>query len=375
MPTACPTLLAGVALLAACVAAPARSQVIGDRVAHLRVTVPPTPVVVSGVPRLVYELRVSNVSADTVTLSRVQVLDADTRAELVSFDGEALARRLARSTTPRLSPGADVLVYVEVAPAGRVPRALVHRVSLDSRPPTDVLGGHVPVARRSPPVLAPPVRGGPWAAVYDASWERGHRRVYYTVGGRARIPGRFAIDFVRVDEDGRVARGDADRVRNWLGYGSDVLAVADAVVVAARDGMPESASVAANGSHAPEDGAGNYVVLDLGGERYAFYEHLRPGSIRVRPGQRVRCGDVVGALGYTGHSTGPHLHFHVADGQTPLGAEGEPFAFTRFEVLGAYATMDGFGQVPWTPLGAPGAARRTSEMPAPNTVVLFGGCQ
>src|SRR3546814_7386768 len=68
--------------------------------------------------------------------------------------------------------------------------------------------------------------------------------------------------------------------------------------------------------------SGNACALDLGDGRHAFYEHLKPGSIRVVPGQRVRRGEVIAELGFTGDSTGPHLHFHVADAPSPLGAEG-----------------------------------------------------
>jgi Peptidase family M23 len=54
-------------------------------------------------------------------------------------------------------------------------------------------------------------------------------------------------------------------------------------------------------------------VLDLGQGKFAFYEHLKSGSVVVRKGQHVKKGQTIAALGYTGQSTGPHLHFHVAD--------------------------------------------------------------
>ena len=82
--------------------------------------------------------------------------------------------------------------------------------------------------------------------------------------------------------------------------------------------MSEPARISQSERHEIADDAGNYVVLLLKDGRYVFYEHLKPGSIRVRVGQTVMRGDVVGSLGFTGESTGPHLHFHVARGRDTI---------------------------------------------------------
>lgn len=117
---------------------------------------------------------------------------------------------------------------------------------------------------------------------------------------------------------------------------------------------------------------GNYVTLDLGAGRYVSYEHLKPGSVLVRPGDRVRAGQAIARVGNTGDSIGPHLHFHVSDGSTPLTGEGLPFVIRSFDVVGAFASIGAVGKEPWTPLqaGEPGA--RHLEMPAANTVIRFG---
>ncbi len=218
------------------------------------------------------------------------------------------------------------------------------------------------------PVLGPPLRGGPWAAIYKAEWPRGHRRVFY--GGR--LPGRTAIDWVRLDDQGRIAAGDPDLAKSALGYGAEVLAVADAVVAAARDDAPEADRVSKNGKHPEDLAAGNYVSLDLGKGRFAIYEHLIPGSLRVKPGDRVRKGQVIGQLGFSGDSTGPHLHLHVADAPQPLLGEGVGYGFERFTLLGRYEDLGRLGSAPWTPLTGLAPERR-DELPGSNVVVSFPG--
>lgn len=291
--------------------------------------------------QFVYELHVTNFARDALTLVAVEALDAATGKVVGELGGEALEAALGRpgltageQNRRAVAPGMRAIVYLGV-PASEDLRALRHRVAFetDGGAPerATIQGGEASIDGRTVPKLGPPLRGGPWAAVFHPAWERGHRRVVYAVDGVARIPGRFAIDWMRARDGASGEQAD--------GYGADVLAVADARVVAARGDFrqPEDKS-------APiplEDGNGNYVTLDLGGGRYAFYEHLAEG-VRVKAGDRVKKGDVIGALGATGHVTGAHLHFHVADANVPLAAEGLPYALTNFRALGAYDSIEAF---------------------------------
>lgn len=349
----------------------------------LHVPAPPAPVREDGALRLVYELHLTNFSREPLRPLRAEVRDTARGSILAAFEGDALAHRLALpgampddDDPVTIAPGRRGVLYLELAlPTQAPPRALDHRIDYavagsDAR--AQVAGGRIAVADAAPLRLGAPLRGGPWAAIHHPGWPRGHRRVFYTIDGRARIPGRFAIDWVRLDARGRSTHGDADRTADALGYGAEVLAVADAVVAAVRDDMPESAAISTHPKHALGDATGNYVALDLGDGRHAFYEHLKPGSVRVARGQRVRRGETIAALGFTGDSTGPHLHFHVADAASPLGAEGVPFVFERFDVLGRYDDIARLGTAPWDPLEADLPVRRTEERPAPNVVVDFG---
>jgi murein DD-endopeptidase MepM/ murein hydrolase activator NlpD len=178
------------------------------------------------------------------------------------------------------------------------------------------------------------------------------------------------MDFLGVDAKGKTFRGKGERPSDYFGYGADVLAVSDGVIVAARDDLTEPATLAAA---APErisigDATGVYVTLDIGGGRFAFYEHLQPG-LAVKVGQKVKRGDRLGKLGFTGQASSPHLHFHIANATAPLAAEGMPYHFTGYRLLGGYKSINEFGSQPWQPLPTPRAI--TKSLPAANVVVSF----
>lgn len=352
---------------------------------HMEVPVSPAPVPIAGATQLVYELHLTNFARDTLTLTSVRVIDDSSGTVIGESDGaslEALLGRpgLATGATGRraVAPGMRAIVYFNVpVTAAMVPRTFHHRVEFDvmtGDEPTHatVEGGAAHIDERPLPELGPPLRGGPWVAVHDPSWERGHRRVFYAIDGLARIPGRFAIDWMRAN-----GRSDSTPVGATAGAapdgrGAEVLAVANALVAAVRDDMAEPKNCADRApSGALEDDAGNYIVLDIGGGRYAFYEHLQPGAL-VKPGDRVRRGQVIGTLGCTGSASMPHLHFHVGDSPLPLGAEGLPYALANFDVLGMYDTIEQFGRGEmWRARSPRGGAWARTSFPAPNLVVRF----
>jgi murein DD-endopeptidase MepM/ murein hydrolase activator NlpD len=104
--------------------------------------------------------------------------------------------------------------------------------------------------------------------------------------------------------DGTMTSPYGLRLRGWspgLHHGVDV---------AAPEGTPIRAMTNGRVEHAGTMGGyGLTVVLSHGRSVTSLYAHM--SRIDVRPGDRVRGGQVIGAVGRTGNATGPHLHFEV----------------------------------------------------------------
>jgi murein DD-endopeptidase len=229
-----------------------------------------------------------------------------------------------------------------------------------------VEGARTTIVTGRTPVLSPPLKGGPWWAAQDAGWERGHRRVGYAVGGKLRTPGRYAVDWVKLDTAGRKAPAPGDIAAHTYSHGEDVLAVADGVIVHVNDQLAERIRLTDKQTSAP----GNGVVLRLDSGEFAHYGHLRPGSATRAAGTRVRAGEKIAEVGFSGSASDPQLHFALTDGPDELASEGLAYMFDRYRSLGRYGDVSQVGAAPWTPASAPRPMR--AAMPAPMSVVQWG---
>lgn len=92
---------------------------------------------------------------------------------------------------------------------------------------------------------------------------------------------------------------------NDVGHACNAIAVADGEVVTVQDFVDGF-----NDTYT----AGNYVRIKHESGVYSRYLHLVKGSLKVKVGQKVKAGTLLGMEGNTGYSYGTHLHFDVFDG-------------------------------------------------------------
>ena len=319
---------------------------------EMRVLFEPTAFPSDGRTYLTYELYLTNFAASPITLRRVEVLDADdsSAAPIAAFEAPQLNSLVqpigaqssadGNSDPHQLGGGRSVAVFLWIA--------LEHGVSVPSHLRQRVTtaefvaeGAVVATHHRELLVLGPPVTGANWLADDGPSNdpENHHRRGILVFQGRALISRRYAIDWQQ-NQNGKDYSGDASDKRSYYAYGKPVLAVADSTVVTVTDGLPDNVP-RHNGEFnpavemTPDTVFGNHIVLDLGGQQFASYLHLQPGSARVKVGDHVRRGQVLAKIGGSGDAREPHVHFQVQTSSDPLAGEGVPYLIDHYRVKSA----------------------------------------
>ena len=328
----------------------------------LRVEVSGAPQSVRGSDRrehVEYDLIVTNAFTADARLTSLEVRGR--RRRLLSLSGAALAAVTLRAGTSaptdgRVPPASTVVTQVDLAlprSVGRtVPVFLTNRIkyALPANAParpviatTTVKMSALRVDPRPPVVIAAPLRGTGWLNANGCCNDptSPHRQTLLaTSSGGYDTPETFAIDWIRI-VNGRQHNGDGSRNTEWPTYGSPLFAVADGTVVFARNNRPDIPPRSINPYlRTPVYFGGNTVILKIAPGRYACYAHMKPGSVRVRPGQRVRVGQRIGLIGNSGNTDGPHLHFGIQRQPFCLSTS-EPFEIDRYTLQGMAGPASG----------------------------------
>lgn len=337
---------------------------------EIRVPFNPTAFPSNGHSYVVYELYLTNFGWSPLSLNRIAVFSADAKAAqpVASFGAQQLETMVQPLGSAPPDPGRRLVIaggqsaiafmWLEFGHGEVVPNKLVHRVETSGGAEE---GAAIATRQTELHVLRPPLEGADWLVDDGPSNDEDnhHRRGVFVLNGKALDDRRFAIDWKQV-KDGTSYSGDARDVHAYFSYGRPVLAVADAQVVAARDGLPDNIPGHGDAFHPAvpitlDTVAGNTITLDLGGGQYAYYMHLQPGSVRVRVGDRVRRGQVMARVGATGDAREPHLHFEVTNSPELALGEGVPYLIDR------YFTKSANGAT----------ALHTHEMPLDHDVVVL----
>jgi hypothetical protein len=215
---------------------------------------------------LVYELQIENFTTETVDLKKLTVFGNSTdSAPLLVLEGGQFKQRtlllqyhpfkkapLDDVTVDQIGAGQTAVVYLDVTVDNpeSVHDSLINRVEIDGPPIIAQLLGasaltvstKVDVNKDKVLVLGERIRGGRWINLNgccDFS-NSAHRRVVRSVDSKEFFPERYSIDIMEVNEENNLYVGDPNLNESWLGYGKELIAVADGVVSRVVKGVPDN---------------------------------------------------------------------------------------------------------------------------------------
>src|ERR1043166_5406319 len=227
---------------------------------EMRVPFEPTPFPSGPHVYLMYELHLTNFMPMPISLSRIEVLDADAEniQPIATFEAgqlETMLQPLGGKTfsDPKdqlvVGDGQSAIIFMSIAfdRGSHIPDRLLHCITTAYAPEE---GAVISTHHTQLHVRGAPGEGADWLAEDGPSNDQDnhHRRGVVILNGQPVDSRRFAIDWKQV-KDSAPFSGDARDVHSYYCYGKAVLAVADGRVVTARDGLPENIPGHGDGFH------------------------------------------------------------------------------------------------------------------------------
>ncbi len=128
--------------------------------------------------------------------------------------------------------------------------------------------------------------------------------------------------------------GNEKTLEDYPVFGKEVLAPGDGIVLQVIDGSIDVLP----GERDRSVGVGNAIIIDHQNGEYSLLCHFKHNLIKVKVGDSIKQGDVIGLCGNTGNTFQPHIHFNLQDGPFMHKANGLPAQFARIIVNGKVET-------------------------------------
>lgn len=335
---------------------------------------------------LMYELMVTNTTQVDYSIEKLSLEDPLNKDEVISeytVDDIKEHMRIPKKDAPTNIVSAHetaIITFSLALETNDIPKAIDHVLTVKTATPISILPAETTerIARTrvdttKPVVIGPPLKGGNWLAANVAD-NYGHRNALFPINGEWVIPERWAVDYVMVDKDNRLFSGDVNNLQNYPGYDQDLLAVSNGTVIKVVDEFEDLEIGKTLENMSLANLGGNFILIDIGHGYTAFYAHVIKGTTTVKKGDKVKRGQVIGKLGNSGNSTGPHLHFHIVKGKDPVGSQGVPYVINKFTLMGQEDNGDlqdeFFAGAPLVTTSE-FAGAHANEMPADNSLVDF----
>lgn len=300
--------------------------------------------------RIGYTLKMWEYEKDNLELQKIVVRDDVTKTELMVIEKADLPRIW---KDPLVVPyPADKIDHYYLSlqlpiPSGQTPPTVVsHRFIFKSTQTAQEVSmdGAVfsPRLSETPLLISSPLRGKN-LVYFNQSTNDYHFHMMAFANGRLYGLERYAFDSLEFNDNlTAFYSGDPALNSSYFNYGKTLYAVADGTVVKIQDGLAENSGNTgdvASKITVNDEFAGNYIMIDLGGGRYATYMHCIPGNFLVNVGDHVSEGQPIGLLGNSGGSTAPHLHFQISDSMDLTFTDGVPFVLKEYTKVGEFSDI------------------------------------
>ena len=178
----------------------------------------------------------------------------------------------------------------------------------------------------------------PFKDEWTVVWGGDTRELNYHVENEAQ---KHAFDMIITNEKGASYKTNGETNEDYYAFGKELYAPCDGEVVLVVDGVKDNKPGVMNPVYIP----GNTVIIRTDKNEYLFFAHFKQHSIKVTQGQKLKQGELLGLCGNSGHSSEPHLHFHIQHVEDMNVATGVKCYFDKLlvngKVKGNYSPVKG----------------------------------
>jgi murein DD-endopeptidase MepM/ murein hydrolase activator NlpD len=139
-----------------------------------------------------------------------------------------------------------------------------------------------------------------------------------------------AFDIMITDAKGSSYKTDGKTNEDYYAFGKELIAPCDGEIVLVVDGVKDNVP----GEMNPFNVGGNMVIIKTANNEFLVFCHFKHQSIKVKEGQKIKQGDLLGLCGNTGNSSEAHLHFHIQNIENQITATGAKCYFEKLSVNG-----------------------------------------
>jgi murein DD-endopeptidase MepM/ murein hydrolase activator NlpD len=172
----------------------------------------------------------------------------------------------------------------------------------------------------------------PFNDEWTVFWGGDSKDLNYHIENQAQ---KNAFDLVITDATGKSYHTDGQENKDYYAFGKEIIAPCAGEIVLVVDGVKDNKPGIMNPIYAP----GNSIIIKTEKNEFLFFAHFQQNSIKVRQGQKVIQGQLLGFCGNSGNSSEPHLHFHIQNEEDMNVASGVKCFFDKI-ILNRQAKTD-----------------------------------